>query len=183
MSCHPSGPTMATHPLPWVDSRVGIRKGVCPAMHCKKRLSFSRKTVKIFYFWQCKICIISQLKNIVRYVPNLAGKSEGALKISIRCFRITTHRQILYWSRLGASWGGGWVEALVRGGGRKNGGNSGISRMLSCCATGTTRIFNLLRHAGTDSELVSVAQEDIGNKVECTWVAWIRIQIFYPSRI
>ncbi len=50
-------------------------------------------------------------------------------------------------------------------------------------------IWSLL-HAGMDSELVSVAQEDMrvmsqvqGKTVECTSVAWIRILIFYPSRI
>ena len=34
MSCHPTGPTMATHLLPKVGSHVGIRKGYPPSLTC-----------------------------------------------------------------------------------------------------------------------------------------------------
>jgi hypothetical protein len=48
MSCHPSGPTMATHPLPGMGSHAGIRKGYPPpfsvSFSCRLLLAFPEKS-------------------------------------------------------------------------------------------------------------------------------------------
>ncbi len=50
MSCHPSGPTMATHPLPGMGSHAGIRKGYPLSLTC-----FFCGRFSYFLFFSCRL--------------------------------------------------------------------------------------------------------------------------------